>query len=63
MSKGRFQEANRILHKCAKVNGVTLPDELLSNDIDDNTNTSQSVLKMFTVPRLLLRTLIIYFNW
>ncbi|XP_052244562.1 organic cation transporter protein-like [Dreissena polymorpha] len=63
MSKGRYQEANQILQKCAKVNGVTLPDYLIDYDIDDVTKTSQSVLKMFTVPRLLLRTLIIYFNW
>ncbi|XP_052242461.1 organic cation transporter protein-like [Dreissena polymorpha] len=62
MSKGRFEEARVVLQKCAKVNGVTLPDDIVGNDTLE-TGESHSVLKILTVPRLLVRTLIIYLNW
>ncbi|XP_060567474.1 organic cation transporter protein-like isoform X4 [Ruditapes philippinarum] len=62
ISKGRYEEANKIIQKCAKVNGVTIPENVVGKDSDDN-GEKQSVLKMLTVPKLLIRTLIIYFNW
>lgn len=62
ISKGRYEEANKIVQKCAKVNGVTLPENAIDKDSEENTE-KMSVLKMLTVPRLLIRTLIIYLNW
>ncbi|XP_053397695.1 organic cation transporter protein-like [Mercenaria mercenaria] len=62
ISKGRYEDANKIIQKCAKVNGVTIPEHVVGKDSDDNTE-KQSVLKMLTVPKLLIRTLIIYLNW
>ena len=62
LSRGKFNEAEEIIKKCAKVNGVKLPEPLIDRDTLDE-GEKQSVLKMFTSPRLLLRTLIIYLNW
>jgi len=62
IAKGRYEEANEIIQKCAKVNGVTLPDKVVDSSSEEKTE-HQSVLKMFTSPKLLARTLIIYFNW
>ncbi|KAH3819708.1 organic cation transporter protein-like [Dreissena polymorpha] len=62
ISKGRYKEARVVLQKCAKVNGVTLPDDIIGNDTMEH-RRSQSVLKIFTAPKLLVRTLIIYLNW
>jgi len=62
ISKGRYQEATKIVEKIAKVNKVQLPDDVIGEDTIEN-QRSYSVMKMFTVPKLLIRTLIIYFNW
>lgn len=62
ISKGRYEEAMVVLKKCAKVNGVTLPDDIIGDDTME-TRESHSVLKILTVPRLLVQTLIIYLNW
>jgi len=62
ISKGRYKEASKIVEKIAKVNKVQLPDDVIGEDTVEN-QRSYSVMKMFTVPKLLLRTLIIYFNW
>ena len=35
MSQGRYNEVNKIMLNCAKVNGKTLPEEMLVNvDVD-----------------------------
>ena len=62
LSRGKTEQAEKIIQKCAKVNGVTLPEKIIDKEtIDDG--EKQSVLKMFTSARLLIRTLIIYLNW
>ncbi|XP_045197588.2 organic cation transporter protein-like isoform X2 [Mercenaria mercenaria] len=61
ISKGRYKDANEIIQKCARVNGVTIPENIVGKDSDENTE-KESVLKMLTVPKLLIRTLIIYLN-
>ena len=63
ISKGRYDKAEVIIQKCAKVNGVKLPENIIGKDSEDEDQEKQSVLKMLTVPRLLIRTLIIYLNW
>ncbi|XP_052820404.1 organic cation transporter protein-like [Mya arenaria] len=62
ISKGKNKEAYKIIQKIAKKNQVTLPE----NAIDEHSvesGESMSVFKMFTIPKLLIRTLIIYLNW
>ena len=62
LSRGKTEQAEKIIRKCAKVNGVTLPEKIIDTETMDN-GEKQSVLKMFTSARLLIRTLIIYLNW
>lgn len=62
LTKGKLEEADKIIQKCARVNKVTLPEGYLNKDTAD-TGKKESVLKMLTSPRLVCRTLIIYFNW
>lgn len=44
------------------MNGVTLPENVVHQCTEEVTE-KQSVLKMLTVPKVLVRTLIIYLNW
>ena len=62
LSRGKTEQAEKIIQKCAKVNGVKLPENVIDKDTADE-GEKQSVLKMFTSARLLIRTLIIYLNW
>ncbi|XP_067675691.1 organic cation transporter protein-like isoform X2 [Haliotis asinina] len=62
LSRGREQEAEAILRKAADVNGVTLPQKLFDKDTLDD-GPKAKVTEMFTSPVLLVRTLIIFFNW
>ncbi|KAL4232572.1 hypothetical protein ACF0H5_007262 [Mactra antiquata] len=62
ISKGRYDEAEKIIQKCAKVNKVSIPAKVIDQDSDEKTE-SASVIKMLTVPKLFFRTMIIYFNW
>ncbi|KAL5011131.1 hypothetical protein ScPMuIL_013436 [Solemya velum] len=62
LAKGKNEEAEKIIRHIGKVNSVTLPEKI----IDKNTGTENrdsSILKMFTSPVLVVRTLVIYFNW
>ena len=62
ISKGRYKEARAILRRMEKVNHVILPENVIGSDSVE-TQPSHSVLKVFTIPKLLIRTLVIYFNW
>ncbi|XP_067674877.1 organic cation transporter protein-like [Haliotis asinina] len=62
LSRGREQEAEAILRKAADVNGVTLPQKLFDKDTLDD-GPKAKITEMFTSPVLLVRTLIIFFNW
>jgi len=62
ISKGRYKEAETIIRKIAKVNKVKIPENIVGEDSVEKP-IKVSVLKMFTIPKLLMRTLIIYFNW
>ncbi|WAR08263.1 ORCT-like protein [Mya arenaria] len=62
ISKGRYEEAEKIIRKCAKVNKVELPEKMIDADSTEE-GSKESVLRMLTVPRLLIRTSIIYLNW
>lgn len=62
LSRGKTVEAEEIIQKCARVNGIKLPGQLIDS-YSAVEGEKQSVLKMFTSTRLLLRTVVIYFNW
>ncbi|KAK3593126.1 hypothetical protein CHS0354_018254 [Potamilus streckersoni] len=63
ISKGRIQEAEAILHKAAKVNKVTLPEKIFDKDTLNTKVTEGKLWDLFSSKVLLLRTLIIFFNW
>ena len=62
MSKGRRQEAEAILRKAARVNKVTLPDDLFVDEKEEEPEKA-ALWSLFTSRVLLVRTLIIFFNW
>ncbi|XP_048240127.1 organic cation transporter protein-like [Haliotis rufescens] len=62
LSRGREKEAEKILRQAAHVNGSTLPDVLFDQDTLDN-GPPAKITEMFKSPVLLIRTLIIFFNW
>ncbi|XP_041356318.1 organic cation transporter protein-like [Gigantopelta aegis] len=67
VTKGRTQEAEVIVRKMAKVNKVTVPEHLFAEKMEEEEKGSRSqikdFLKLFTRRVLLIRTLIIFFNW
>lgn len=63
LSKGRRQEAEEILRKAARVNKVTLPEKLFDDDDLDKKPETAALWNLFTSRVLLIRTLIIFFNW
>ncbi|XP_071112650.1 organic cation transporter protein-like [Haliotis cracherodii] len=62
LSRGRDAEAEQIIRKAAEVNGVDLPPKLFDKSTVQN-QPSARVWEMFTTPVLLIRTLVIFFNW
>ncbi|XP_046374361.2 organic cation transporter protein-like [Haliotis rufescens] len=62
LSRGREKEAESILRVAADVNDVTLPQKLFDKDTLDD-GPQAKITEMFTSPVLLVRTLIIFFNW
>ncbi|XP_052811636.1 organic cation transporter protein-like [Mya arenaria] len=62
ITRGKYEEAEKIIRKCAKVNKVELPEKVIDADSMEE-GGKESILRMITVPRLLIRTIIIYLNW
>ncbi|XP_076077828.1 organic cation transporter protein-like [Mytilus galloprovincialis] len=62
INQGRKEEAEVILRKAAKVNKVTLPDKLFMEEDEEEPPTGH-LLHLFTSRVLLVRTLVIFFNW
>ncbi|XP_060068380.1 organic cation transporter protein-like [Ylistrum balloti] len=63
ISKKRFEEAEAVLRKAERINKVKLPDNLFDKDIDEVPKPTGNFLQLFTNRILLIRTLIIFFNW
>ncbi|KAL3882128.1 hypothetical protein ACJMK2_028499 [Sinanodonta woodiana] len=63
LSKGRIEEAEAILHKAAKVNKATLPQKIFDKDSLNSNVADGKLWNLFSSRVLLLRTLIIFFNW
>ncbi|XP_076078144.1 organic cation transporter protein-like isoform X2 [Mytilus galloprovincialis] len=62
LSQGRHEEAEKIIRQIAKGNNVTLPEKALVN-LEADKSTTGRVWHLFTDRVLLIRTLIIFFNW
>ncbi|KAL3882126.1 hypothetical protein ACJMK2_028497 [Sinanodonta woodiana] len=63
VSKRRLEEAEAILHKAAKVNKVALPKILFDKDTLNTKVPEGKLWDIFSSRVLLLRTLVIFFNW
>ncbi|XP_033740180.1 organic cation transporter protein-like [Pecten maximus] len=62
ISQGKIEEANKIIQKAAKVNKVTIPENILTADSIGEQEAGR-LWHLFTSRVLLIRTLIIFFNW
>ncbi|KAL8606762.1 hypothetical protein ACOMHN_049591 [Nucella lapillus] len=62
-SKGRLHEASAIIRKAARKNKASVPERVLSLQGLQTEEQHEKVWHLFTNPRLLLRCLMIFFNW
>ncbi|XP_036361964.1 organic cation transporter protein-like [Octopus sinensis] len=62
LNKKRTKDANIILSNIAKLNKTILPQTEIVNIFSSN-NKNVEIWKMFTIPQLLKRTLILMLNW
>ena len=63
MSQGRFEEAEGVLRKIASNNKVNLGEKPLNVENAVLPESGGRLWHLFTHKKLLLRTLIIFFNW
>lgn len=64
ISKQRYEEANDILQKAAKVNKVVIEKNVFEKEINNSTpEPTGRVWQLFSTRVMLLRTLVILFNW
>ncbi|RUS90876.1 hypothetical protein EGW08_001383, partial [Elysia chlorotica] len=64
INKGRYSEAEVILRKAASVNKRELSAKMLCwDDLEADGPVQEPMWHILKYPRLLLRTLVIYFNW
>ncbi|XP_025097994.1 organic cation transporter protein-like [Pomacea canaliculata] len=63
VSRGRRQEASAIVRHAALVNKAVVPEKMLSLEDLENDRSGGKFWHLFTNPRLLVRCLIVFFNW
>ncbi|XP_078661280.1 organic cation transporter protein-like isoform X1 [Branchiostoma floridae x Branchiostoma belcheri] len=67
LSKGRDEEVAAIIQKAAKVNGVTLPDEVFTTKDTDiqkpKGERTYTVIDLVRTPNMAKKSLLISFNW
>ena len=63
LSKGKLEEATRIITKLAEVNGKQLPDRIISSFESDIGKTKGRVWQLFSTRVLAFRTIVIIINW
>lgn len=68
MAKNRITEAKKLVQRAAKVNNVTISDEVLNTHLVPEEKPAvdlkqASVLDIFKYPNLRKRSLIIFFDW
>ena len=70
-SKGRLDEAQKVIDQMTKSNGVSVSSELHNEAFDGMDNSEEKTsaagrvtpLQLFRVPRLLLRYVLLYSSW
>ncbi|XP_073344778.1 solute carrier family 22 member 13-like [Pagrus major] len=63
ITQGRKEEALRGVRRAARVNGRTVPEDLLDKLEMEVTSEKRNMLDVFRIPYLRKRTLIMGFNW
>lgn len=63
LSKGRVEEAKRILTIAARWNKTTLPETVFKENIEDDVEEEASFLKLFSTKTLCIRSNVIFMNW
>ena len=63
LQKGRTEEASQIIMKAAEENGVTLSEKARKLEDIEMEGEGEHIWHMFTHPVLLIRSLIVFFNW
>ncbi|CAG5132593.1 unnamed protein product, partial [Candidula unifasciata] len=63
LARGRDEEAEIIIRHAARVNGVTVPEKLFDGITFDEAYRRESLCRIFTAPRYLLRLAILCYNW
>ncbi|XP_005098247.1 organic cation transporter protein [Aplysia californica] len=63
INKGKLKEAEIVIKKAAKGNGVELSKKALRLDELEVEGEGERIWHMFTTPVLLIRSLVIFFNW
>ena len=62
ISMGRYDEAEVIIRRMAEVNKAHVPDKMFTTDTVEKKKGGK-LWELFTNKVLLVRTLIIFFNW
>lgn len=62
ISQGRYKEAEKVIKQIAEGNNVTLPEKALLN-LEADQPPAGRIWHLFSHKTLLIRTLIIFFNW
>ena len=60
---GKTEEASRVIAKVAQLNGVTLSENVRALKDLELDGKGEQIWHMFTHTVLLVRSLIIFFNW
>ncbi|CAG5134163.1 unnamed protein product [Candidula unifasciata] len=63
ISKGRREEASKVIQRIARGNGVTLSEKTAALQEVELEGQGEKIWQMFTTPVLLIRCLVIFFNW
>ncbi|XP_022084587.1 solute carrier family 22 member 3-like [Acanthaster planci] len=65
VSKGRIEEANKVVRRVAMINGKALPDVLFDKEDMEETESSvpPSFIDLFKTPNMAAKTINMMFNW
>jgi len=63
IQKGKFDKATDVLTRAAKGNGVVLSEKAMQLDKLETEGAGEKITAMFTSKVLLVRSLVIFFNW
>lgn len=64
VSRGRIKEASAIVRHAAHVNKADVSDKILNlQDLQESESPQEKFWHLFKSPRLMIRCLVIFFNW